>query len=98
MNHLDVPRVGFVLSAMRVDLTFFPLSKSIIVPTLDFDPSGILIGVGFVPPTIGQSVSGIFFEGFRLLTGSGRPACCRVFTILFWNLGIVVVSNNVFQS
>ena len=34
---------------------FSPLSKSIIVLTLDFDPSEILVGVGPVLPTMGQS-------------------------------------------
>ena len=55
MNHRDTPWVGFVLGGMRVDLTFLPLSKSITVPTLDFDPTGILLGVRSIPPTTGWS-------------------------------------------
>ena len=69
------------LRGMRVDLTFPPLSKSIIVPILDFDSSGILLRVGSFPPTTGRSVSGIFFEGLYLWTGSGPLTYCRVFTI-----------------
>ena len=48
-----------------------PFSKSVIAPTLDFDPSGTLLGVGSIPPTTGRSVSGIFPKGFRLWTESG---------------------------
>ena len=44
------------LGGIRVYLTFSPLSKLIIVPTLDFDHSEILHGVGSVPPTSGRSV------------------------------------------
>ena len=40
--------------------------KLVMVSTLDFDPSVILLGVGSVPPTIGWSIFGIFSEGFRL--------------------------------
>ena len=58
---------------------------------------GLLLGVGFVPPargwsrilprvgsvalTMGRSVSGVFFEGFHLWTGSGPPAYYLAFTI-----------------
>ena len=45
---------------------FFPLSKSVMVPTLDFDSSGILLGVGSVPPTEDQSTFGVFLAGFHL--------------------------------
>ena len=54
MDHLDVPWVRFVLWGMRVDLTFPPF-QVIIVSTLDFDLSEILLRVRFVPLTIGQS-------------------------------------------
>ena len=64
VDQLDVPR-GYESGP-----DFSPFSKLIITPTLGFDPSRILFGVGSVPPTVGQSVSGIFFEGFRLWTGS----------------------------
>ena len=40
--------------------------KLVMVSTLDFDPSGILLGVGSVPPAAGCSTSRIFSEGFRL--------------------------------
>ena len=63
---------GFALS---------PFFKSVIVLTLDIDPKGILIGVGSVPPTAGQSVSRIFSERFRLWTGCGPLVRCRAFTI-----------------
>ena len=78
---------------------YYPLFKSFIESTLDFDPNDILHGVGSipltigqsrillkvrsVPPTTGRSVSGIFSEGFRLWIGSGPPACCLVFIIFF---------------
>ena len=75
-----------------------PLSKSVIVQTLDIDPNRILLGVGSVPSTTGRSVSGILFKGFPLWAGSGPPACCYVFTIFSWKFGIVVVSDNAFQS
>ena len=34
---------------------FSPIFSSIIMSNLDFGPSGILLGVGSVPPTIGQN-------------------------------------------
>ena len=113
MDHLDVPQVGFILGGMRVDLTFPPLFKSVIVSTLDFGPnrfswvwfvspttsqSRIILRVRSVPLTTGQIISGIFSEGFHLWTGSGPPACHLVFTIFPWNLGIVAVSDSTFQS
>ena len=93
---------------------FSPVSKSVIVLTLYFDPSGILPRVGSVspivgrskiflwvrsiPPTTGQSLSRIVPEGFRLWIGSGPPAYCHVFTIFSWKLGIMVVNDSAFQS
>ena len=40
------------------------------------------------------------FDPNRILlrVGSVPPAYCRVFTIFFWKLGIMVVSDNTFQS
>ena len=89
---------------------FFPLYKSVITPTLDFNPSRILLGVWSVPPTTGQSrillgvrsvplttgqsVSGIFSEEFCLWTGSSPPACCHIFS---WKLAIVVVNDKAFN-
>ena len=78
--------------------TFSPFFKLIIVLTLDVDPNGILLGVGSIPLAAGQSVSQIFFERFRLWTGSGTPIYCRIFTIFSWKLGILVMSNSAFQS
>ena len=60
--------------------------------------SGIILGARSVPPTTGQSVSEVSFEGFRLWSGSGPPAYFRTFTIFSWKLGIVAVSNSAFQS
>ena len=85
------------------------------MPTLDLDPSEILLRVGSIPltmdqswillgvrsiiPTTGRSVLGVFFEGFRLWTGSGPPAYCRIFTIFFsYKLGIVAFNDSAFQS
>ena len=51
--------------------SFFLLFKSVMVPTLDFDPSGILLRVGYVPPTVSQSFSRIFPKGFHFWIGSG---------------------------
>ena len=77
----------------------FPLfSKSIMAPTLDFNPYGILPRVGSVPPTVGWSTSGIFSEGFHLWTGSGPLVYCRAFTIFSWKLDIVTMSDNVYRS
>ena len=93
---------------------FAPFSKSISMLTLDFDPSRIFLEVGSVPPTMsrsrllpgvrsvppttGRSISGVFFEGFRLWTGSSPPTCYCTFTSFSWKLGIMAVSNNAFQS
>ena len=55
MDHLDVPRVGFVLGGNEGESKFSPLFKSVIMLTLEFGPNGIFLGVGSVPPTTGQS-------------------------------------------
>ena len=83
---------------MRMDLDFPPFSKSVMVLTLDFDPNVILLGVGSVPLTVSQSISGIFHEGFHLWTGSGPSVCCCVFTIFSWKLGIRVEIDNASRS
>ena len=77
---------------------FSPFSKLVMVPTLDFVPRGILLGVMFVPPAAGWSTSEIFSEGFHLWTRFGPPVFCHVFTIFFWKLGVGAVSDNVSQS
>ena len=87
--HLEGYEDGF-------DFSLF--SKSVMVPTLDFNPSGILVGVGSVPLTAGWSVSRIFFEGFHLWTVSGPSVYSRVFTIFFSKLGIRAVSDSISPS
>ena len=74
--------MGFFLGVGSVPLT---MSQSVILP-----------GVEFVPPTTGRSISGVFFEGFRLWTGSAPLAFYNAFTIFSWKLGIMVVSDNAF--
>ena len=98
MDHLNVPQVDFILGGYDDGYDFSPRFKSVIMPTLDFDASGILLGVGSVPSTAGQSVSRILSEGFRLWTGSGPPVYCCVFTILSWKLGIGAMSDITFRS
>ena len=74
------------------------------MPNLDFDPSGILLGVpstaGWsgiffevrsIPPTTGRSVSEIFPERFRLWTRSSPLTYCHTFTIFFKKLGIISI-------
>ena len=113
VDHLDVPRVHFILGGNEIGSNFFLFFRSVTVP-LDFRPNGILLRVGSVPSTTGrsrillgfrsfplttgQSISGIFSEGFRLWTGFGPLACHCVFTIFSWKLGIVAVSYSVFKS
>ena len=69
MDHLDVPRVDFILEGMRMDLTFSFFSKSVIAPTLDFNPSRILLWVRSIPSTGGRTVSGSSLKGFTFGLG-----------------------------
>ena len=65
-------------------------------PTMGWNK--ILPRVASAPPTTSQSVSGVFFKGFFLWTGSGPPAYYCAFTIFSWKFGIEVVSDTTFQS
>ena len=90
---------GLALSGAYEDgYDFSPFLDLVIALTLNFGPSGILLGVGFVPPTTGQSVSRILSDGFHLWTGSSPPVCRRVLTIFSWKLGIMAMSDSAFQS
>ena len=86
------------LGGYKSRFDFSSFSKSIMVLTLEFDPSGILLGVRSTSPTMGQSVSGVFPELFHLWAGSGPLAYYHVLSIFSWKLGIVFMSANAFQS